>query len=83
MLTDEATRCLKSLREAIANNDLEETRRIRHGLRGFAGDYGVSRLAELAGKLEHEGMGMHRLQDLVPQIEEAVEQLTQRIRNVA
>ncbi len=82
-LPDEAARCLGALRETVARDDLDATRRIAHTMKGLAGNFGLARLEQAAAKLEHEENNIAGIRDLVPMLEGAVEEATQRIRNAA
>ncbi len=79
----QAVQCLKLLKAAIAHNDLEETRRIGHDMRGVLGSFGVLKLAVLTEALDQEEADILTIRDLVPRLEAAVEEATQRLRSVA
>ncbi len=80
---DQARQSLRDLKEALADNDLAKARSVGHEVRGFAGNYGVVKLAELAKKLEQENTSLHALRDLVPQIEQETERVVEQIRKLA
>lgn len=80
---DEASKSLMALRKAIAANDLADMRRIGHDMQGYAGNFGVARLAVLAGELLREDVNMESVRDLFSRLESVVEQSTVKIRSIA
>ncbi len=82
-LPEESGKCLAAIQAAIGLGDLEEARRVAHGLKGMAGNLGAKRLAKLAQTIECQPMGLAEMQQVVPELAEAIADVRQRIAAVA
>jgi signal transduction histidine kinase/CheY-like chemotaxis protein/HPt (histidine-containing phosphotransfer) domain-containing protein len=54
MIPAEGTKCLNQIKAAVAAGDLDAARRAAHRLKGMASNFGASRLAAIAGRIELE-----------------------------
>ena len=78
-----ALETLQKLKDAIAQERLDETRRIGHDLRGFAFNYGILRLGDLALYLERGDSNLSVVSDLVTHIEDAIEESARHLERIA
>ena len=74
---------LQKLKDAISAGKLDETRRIGHDLRGFAFNYGILRLGDLALYLEREDSNLSVVSDLVTHLEDAIEESARHLERIA
>ena len=74
---------LQKLKGAISAGKLDETRRIGHDLRGFAFNYGILRLGDLALYLEREDSNLSIVSDLVTHLEDAIEESARHLERIA
>ena len=66
------------IRDALTGRDMEGIFRLAHDLRGSAGMYGFPRITELAGNIVdslREGAIVERLEDLVEQLAESIDEV--------
>lgn len=72
-LPQHALQSLDAIRGALAANDLDQTRRAAHVLKGFASSFGAARLAAIAHDMELECSSVPELRQRVPALIEAIE----------
>jgi len=81
-LPDEAINCLNQIKAAICAGDLSGARRAAHSLKGMAGNFGALRLAAISRSIELEAPAISVIAEKLPELEMALSQTTEAVRNV-
>ena len=81
MFLEDSPTTLDGLKDALAANDAEETRRFAHGLKGAAANISGAELSELARAVEKAGSDgdVTRAAALLPEVEAAMGRLVQAL----
>ncbi len=82
-IPDEAAKCLHKLKQAIAAGDLDAARKVAHGLKGMASNYGASRLARISRQIEMEATEIDEVARAFGELANALDDTTAAIRKVA